>query len=315
VVDESANGYWIYGASWNYFCIPRGTAYVTAPVGYGMNFWLTRDGDDPVTSSGEIWHGVEGYSGRAPAAWTLFGVFPVPPQQNWQTVTFEIGENHWSENLQVRHADGTLGPLYIDYNNIQSFDGIDCRDPRYRRFWERMAEAGVPLLAHTGGEHTVPQVDARQADPRTLALPLECGVTVIAAHAATQSGFFDPDYLEALAAMMERHPRLYADNSAFNIPIRSRAYRRCLEPPLCDRLLHGSDFPVPILGYWAWLRGLIERPTLRRCQAEPNLLERDLQLKRAIGFSEAAFTRAWSLLRVAPPPPRSRQHAGDIVAR
>ena len=33
---------------------------------------------------------------------------------------------------------------------------IDCNDRRYARFWERMAAAGLPLLAHTGGEHTVP---------------------------------------------------------------------------------------------------------------------------------------------------------------
>ena len=26
---------------------------------------------------------------------------------------------------------------------------IDCNDRRYTRFWEKMAEAGLPLLAHT----------------------------------------------------------------------------------------------------------------------------------------------------------------------
>ena len=33
---------------------------------------------------------------------------------------------------------------------------VNCSDPRYDRFWERMAEAQLPLLAHTGGEMTVP---------------------------------------------------------------------------------------------------------------------------------------------------------------
>ena len=51
-----------------------------------------------------------------------------------------------------------------------------------------MAEARLPLLAHTGGEHTVPVVNAALADPKLLRLPLECGVTVIAAHCATKSG-------------------------------------------------------------------------------------------------------------------------------
>src|SRR5437660_971360 len=71
---------------------------------------------------------------------------------------------------------------------------IDCNDRRYKLFWGKMAEAGLPLLAHTGGEHTVPVVRKDLANPRVLRLPLECGVTVIAAHCGTRSGLSDPDY-------------------------------------------------------------------------------------------------------------------------
>ncbi|HEX8372172.1 MAG TPA: amidohydrolase family protein [Chthoniobacterales bacterium] len=175
---------------------------------------------------------------------------------------------------------------------------IDCNLPAYRPFWERMAEAGLPLLAHTGGEHTVPVINAKLADPRTLELPLECGVTVIAAHSATRSGMFDPDYLDVLQEMMTRHPRLYADNSAFNIPVRSRAIRSCRQSPMAERMLHGSDFPVLVYGHWAWMRGLIDFATFRKWQAEPNVLERDYQLKRAMGFPDEVFTRAAGLLRL-----------------
>ncbi len=175
---------------------------------------------------------------------------------------------------------------------------VDANDRRYQPFWERMAEAGLPLLAHTGGEHTVPQVNPRLADPRTLELPLQCGVTVIAAHSATRSGLSDPNYLDALVRMMSHHPRLYADNSAFNIPFRSRYFRAALENPLGDRMLHGSDCPVLVYGAWAWARGLIDTDTWRRAEAEPNVLERDYQLKRAIGFPEETFTRVEGLLRL-----------------
>ena len=54
---------------------------------------------------------------------------------------------------------------------------IDLADRRYDPFWMRMAEAGLPLLAHTGGEHTVPVINAAFADPKLLRRPLECGVT------------------------------------------------------------------------------------------------------------------------------------------
>lgn len=61
-----------------------------------------------------------------------------------------------------------------------------------------MAAAGLPLLAHTGGEHTVPQIDPKLADPATLTGALDRGVTVIAAHCATKSGTGDPDHLPSL---------------------------------------------------------------------------------------------------------------------
>jgi hypothetical protein len=83
---------------------------------------------------------------------------------------------------------------------------IDCNDRRYQKFWERMAEAGLPLLAHTGGEHTVPVVRRELSDPRTLELPLQCGVKVIAAHCGTKSGLFDPEYFGVFAEMTRRQP-------------------------------------------------------------------------------------------------------------
>lgn len=183
---------------------------------------------------------------------------------------------------------------------LPNCQNVDCSDPRFTRFWERLAEAGMPFLAHTGGEHTLPIVRPEFADPRTLRRPLECGVTVIAAHAATKSGLTDPEYFDVLREMFGTWPRLFADNSAFNIPIRSRVIPRSLEEPVVSRLIHGSDYPVPIFGHWAWMRGLIDLATLRRCQRNPNVLERDCQLKSAMGFPEETFSRGLELLRATP---------------
>jgi len=174
---------------------------------------------------------------------------------------------------------------------------IDCNDRRYTRFWERMAEAGLPLLAHTGGEHTVPVVRREFSDPRILQLPLECGVNVIAAHCGTKSGLSDPDFFPVFVQMLARYPNLYGDNSAFNVPIRGRHVAECVREPVASRILHGSDFPVPVLGHWAWLRGSIGWQAFRGCERLANVLERDYQLKRAMGFGAETFTRIHSLLR------------------
>jgi hypothetical protein len=173
---------------------------------------------------------------------------------------------------------------------------IDCSDPRYTRFWERMAEARLPLLAHTGGEHTVPIVRKEFADPRVLKRPLEVGVTVIAAHCGTRSGLFDPDYFLVFVEMTRQHPNLYGDTSAFNVPIRGRHIPECLREPLASRLVHGSDFPVPVYGHWAWARGFMKWNDFRRCE-RLSVLERDYQLKRAMGFPAEHFTRIHGLLR------------------
>lgn len=184
---------------------------------------------------------------------------------------------------------------------------IDCSDRRFTKFWERMAEARVPLLAHTGGEHTVPVVRKEFSNPKVLELPLQCGVNVIAAHCGTKSGLLDPEYFHLFAKMTRQYPNLYGDNSAFNVPIRGRHVRKCVKEPLADRILHGSDLPVPVHGHFAWLKGYVDWKTFRQWETHPNILERDYQLKLASGFPGASATKIWSLL------PRNAQSANARV--
>jgi hypothetical protein len=182
---------------------------------------------------------------------------------------------------------------------LPNCQNINCADRRLTKFWERMAEAKLPLLAHTGGEHTLPVVRPEFADPRTLILPLEIGVTVIAAHSGTKSGLTDPEYFHVFAEMTRRFPNLYGDTSAFNVPMRGRHIRKCVVEPLLSRMVHGSDFPVPVNGLWAWLRGFVSWKAYRQAQRNPNILERDYQLKVAMGFPPETFTRISKLLRLA----------------
>lgn len=183
---------------------------------------------------------------------------------------------------------------------LPACQNIDCNDRRYQRFWERMAEAGLPLLLHTGGEHTVEVVSPKLTDPRMMRLPLECGVNVISAHCATKSGPFDPDFFPQFVSMLDAYPNLYGDASAFTAPIRGRRIRECLRSPVAERLVHGSDFPVPASGWYPWWRGFVTWDALNQSRAERNPLERDYQIKRAMGFPAEHFTRAWQLLRLVP---------------
>jgi predicted TIM-barrel fold metal-dependent hydrolase len=180
---------------------------------------------------------------------------------------------------------------------LPSCQNIDPSDERYRPFWRRMADHRLPLLAHTGGEHTVPVVNAALANPKLLRLPLECGVPVIAAHCATKSGLFDPDYFQDWVEMLGQFPNLYGDTSAMVSLNRCGHLRDCLRDEIAPRILHGSDFPVPVLGHRLCIQGAIDATTFRRIQSIPNPLERDWQFKKALGFTDEMATRVSGLLR------------------
>jgi predicted TIM-barrel fold metal-dependent hydrolase len=183
---------------------------------------------------------------------------------------------------------------------LPNCQNIDWNDRRYTGFLERMAESGLILLAHTGSERTLPVIAPRLADPRVLTRALEVGVTCIAAHSGTGTMLVDPDYFEVFAEMTRRFPRLYGDNSALaaaNFRLRPSALQRLLEPELAARILHGSDVPVPVTGAVLWALGLLSWREWRETARLANPLERDAQIKRALGFGEDTFTRLAGLLR------------------
>lgn len=183
---------------------------------------------------------------------------------------------------------------------LPNCQNIDWNDPRYTRFLERMAESGLILLAHTGSERTLPVLNARLASPRVLTRALEIGVTCIAAHCGTGLMLIDPDYFEVFVEMVGRFPRLYGDNSALascNFRARPGAIRRLTEPDLAARIIHGSDVPVPVTAALMWAFGLTSRRVWRETAAIANPIERDYQIKRALGFGEETATRLYGLLR------------------
>jgi hypothetical protein len=173
---------------------------------------------------------------------------------------------------------------------------VDYTNPRHRPFWEKMAEARMILLSHTGGELSLPVLNHRFADPRLLRSPLECGVTVIAAHCAGRASPGHADHTAALIDMFARWPRLFGDNSALCSPVRCGTLPKILPEPVRHRIIHGSDFPIIVDGFGPWRIGLISRDTWRQSRREPNVLERDVFLKRAIGFDDSHLTRMACLL-------------------
>lgn len=171
---------------------------------------------------------------------------------------------------------------------------VDCNRSQYKRFWTRLAELGLPFLAHTGGEFFVRSCRNDLKSPRCLQLPLECGVNVIAAHCGTRALPWDGDHFEDFLEMRQRFPNLYGDLAALSHITHLRSLEHLRSEP--ERLLHGTDYPVVTAVFPSWLKGWIDRETMLRLRATRNPLEKKIELTRALGFPERVFTDLWQLL-------------------
>lgn len=185
---------------------------------------------------------------------------------------------------------------------LPSAHGIDPADPHCDEFYRRMAARGCVLITHAGAEQAVhsPQMQ-KLGNPLRLRRALENGVKVVMAHCAGMGRGEDLDHPgdEAqnfdlfLRMMNEERWRglLFADISAVTqinrVPYPLMEILRHSE--LHDRLIYGSDYPLPAINVLVSTRKLVrlrliapeERPGLNEIYSLNPLLF-DFVLKRAM---------------------------------
>lgn len=203
------------------------------------------------------------------------------------------------ERLDKAAADGAVLLKWLP--SIQRFDPSDGR---LIPFYLRLKELGLPLLSHTGTEESFTRARNELGDPERLRLPLSLGVTVIAAHAATSGRNGGERYFDRFLRLCREYPNLYADISSLTQANRIGHLKRLLRhPELHDRLLYGSDMPLPNTGITSpWFHAHCLAPRLLlRALTERNPWDRDVELKRALGAADVIFSRAAGLLRLPAP--------------
>ncbi len=211
----------------------------------------------------------------------------------------------WDEELEfvVGDPDAVLVKL------IPSAQHIRLRDSKHKAYYEFLADHHMPLLCHVGPEYSFPEGirEWRLDNFRFLDKPLECGVTVIAAHCATP--VFPPpinkNEVQAFYAFMKsanpgRKVQLWGDTSAFSLATRIPIVKEVFETFPASWLVNGSDFPIPIDG-WIHLPWVTHGVTLGEyleIKKTKNPLDRDVRIKRAHGFSDSILENAEKVLRL-----------------
>jgi hypothetical protein len=137
--------------------------------------------------------------------------------------------------------------------NTQRFDPSE---ERYRIFYRAMAQRRIPLLSHVGYEFSLWGKDQSVGDPARTRLALEEGVTVIAAHGASFGLFLYEKYWDTLREFVRTYPHFYWDASALSLPNRAGMLLRLRRhPEIAERMVFGTDYPLPCFAYPALLGG------------------------------------------------------------
>jgi predicted TIM-barrel fold metal-dependent hydrolase len=141
--------------------------------------------------------------------------------------------------------------------------GVDPGNSAVEPFYRRMKERRMILLSHTGDEQAVEAAeDQRLGNPLLLRKPLDLGVRVVAAHAASLGRCADLDSggtkemrcFDLFMRLMDEaryYGLLFGDISAmlqFNRmpdPVLTLLKRQDLHP----RLVNGSDYPLPAINW------------------------------------------------------------------
>lgn len=183
---------------------------------------------------------------------------------------------------------------------------IRADDPRTVAFLRRAGEIQMPMLIHYGGERALTTNHPQQADPRPLFAVLRdlrqqaLLPPVIIAHFATPSAWpTGPfNYFEHTAQTLLDEfadAPVYCDTSAMGLFTRARWLKRLLRrPDLHRKLVHGSDFPIPV-NPLCFMRQL-GPGAFRLCRTR-SWIERDYRLKLALGLGQEIMTRGWDIIR------------------
>jgi predicted TIM-barrel fold metal-dependent hydrolase len=181
--------------------------------------------------------------------------------------------------------------------------GFDPADPSLLPYYEKLRALELPLLVHGGFEHTIPALDQSFGDPLRLRPALETGCKVIVAHAGSAGRFHRQETIGGFLKLLDAYPNCFGDTAALTNVWRTQYLKPLLCPELLEkkykvkiespfsRLVHGSDFPVPIIALaFGFKQARLARSRLGDSR---NALQLDIELKRARGVPDECLTLAY----------------------
>lgn len=216
-----------------------------------------------------------------------------------ETLLFGASINPYRKDaLQRLDSVKKQGAVLIKW--LPSIMDIDPSDKALKAFYLKMVELNLPLLTHTGQEKSFTSANDTLADPKRLKLPLDLGVTVIAAHIATTGENEGELDFERILPMLREYPNLYADISSLTQVNKLGYLNKALQQKgIIPHLIYGTDWPLqffPLVSPWYFPLNLSFSDMWRLSGIE-NVWDRDVALKQSLGMPTSVFAAGGNLLK------------------
>lgn len=194
------------------------------------------------------------------------------------------------DELERVHA---LGAVLIKW--LPPLQLFDPSLPEYHKFYQALARLKLPLLGHTGCEHTFPNMVQEYGHPEKYQAALDEGVTVIFAHCGVACKLHGSHHkMLRVFEMLAKYPNVYADTSALCSFLKFYTLAQIPFEKFPGRFVHGSDYPIPPLVIpFVRKLGLAKAIKLTR---DPNPLEVDWQVKDTVGVPAHVFNATAEVL-------------------
>jgi predicted TIM-barrel fold metal-dependent hydrolase len=173
---------------------------------------------------------------------------------------------------------------------LPNAQGFDPGSPAYIPFYRALARHGLPLLSHVGYEFSLIGKDQSVGDPARLRVPLDEGVTVIAAHGCSNGLIVHEPFYATLLSFVSAYPHFFTDLSALTLPNRFLMLLKIRRhPELADRLLFGTDYPLSVFHLPTW--GRVRMRELASIIRTTNRFDRHYRVLQCLGIATGSFEK------------------------
>lgn len=128
---------------------------------------------------------------------------------------------------------------------LPSYQEIDLLDKKCIPFFEFLKKYNIPLLVHTGIEHTLLSKNQGLNDPSKLETAAKLGVKIICAHCGGRMFLHERNYFNEWKKLALEYENVYGDLSAMLNPVQQFNLKKILRCKILrSKVLFGSDYPA-----------------------------------------------------------------------